>query len=563
MNRLLKILIFSVLLLLLLVGGGYAALLGYVSVRQARLVRQARAFLDKSEEKKALLCLQRALRSNSKDLEANRLMATLLERHGSQQALLQRSKVVELAPTSTDDRLALARTALAFKDLITASNALEGLSPEAKQKATYYNLSGMVATAAGHPASAETHFLTACQLEPTNLVAKLNLAVIRLQQTNVQARTQAQVALQQLSTDSVYGCQALRELVGDALRHRETNEAVIMSRQLVQHTNSTFSDKLLQLDVLRFADDPTYESTLLAVQRAGADDIGKARQMAAWLVSRTGPARALPWMESLSPDIRTNQPVVLLMAECRDTLKDWTGLQTSLQQQHWGELDFMRHAFLARSLRGQELASTAKTEWEQALKDAQSRQAGRQESLAMLLRLAAAWNWTSESEQLLWTFVNQYPKEKWAPVALAQLLYTAGRTQGLMTLYSQLSKVNPDDLLAKNNLSMVALLLDAPQHKPHELAREVYQKAPTNSSYASTYAFSLYRQEKAAEARKVLEQLPQKDLDKPSIAGYYGLVLRALGDTAKAKKYLDLAVSSTNLTFLPEERKLIDQARQM
>src|SRR5512133_3453735 len=99
MNRLTRILIISFVGLAVIVGGGYGAYRGYRSMRETRLLKQARAYIDKSEPKKAVLCLQGVLRRNSKSVEANRMMAELLER-GNQApaALLYRSRVVELNP---------------------------------------------------------------------------------------------------------------------------------------------------------------------------------------------------------------------------------------------------------------------------------------------------------------------------------------------------------------------------------------------------------------------------------------------------------------------------------
>ena len=110
----------------------------------------------------------------------------------------------------------------------------------------------------------------------------------------------------------------------------------------------------------------------------------------------------------------------------------------------------------------------------------------------------------------------------------------------------------------KNNLAMTALLLDAQELKPYDLAREVYQKSPTNASYVSTYAFSLYLQGKNAEALKVMQTLKPQQLQNPSIAGYYGLILKATGDRARARTYLDWAAKAQ---LLPEEKKLFDQAK--
>jgi len=72
----------------------------------------------------------------------------------------------------------------------------------------------------------------------------------------------------------------------------------------------------------------------------------------------------------------------------------------------------------------------------------------------------------------------------------------------------------------------------------------VYQKAPTNAAYVSTYAYSLHLQKKDAEALKVIEQLKPQVLQNPSIAGYYGLILKATGNGAKAKTCLELAFQS-------------------
>ena len=53
------------------------------------------------------------------------------------------------------------------------------------------------------------------------------------------------------------------------------------------------------------------------------------------------------------------------------------------------------------------------------------------------------------------------------------------------------------------------MLLQAWEKKPHELAREVYQKGTNNSAFVSTYAYSLLVQQKAGEALKIMEDLPE------------------------------------------------------
>jgi tetratricopeptide (TPR) repeat protein len=235
-------------------------------------------------------------------------------------------------------------------------------------------------------------------------------------------------------------------------------------------------------------------------------------------------------------------------------LKQWDKDQAWLDHQHWREMEFLRHALLSRALREQRLMDSAKAEWQQALKSAN----GQRQSLTMLLTLCGQWNWVSEGEDLLWTIVDRFPQEKWATRALAETLLIGGQTRPLLRLFDLELKRSPDDLAAMNNLASVALLLDAKEVKANDLALQVYQKAPTNSAFAATYAFSLYRLGKSSDALKVMKQIKQKDLDVPAIAGYYGLILKASGDTAGARAYLDKAVKTR---LLPEEQRLFAQAR--
>jgi len=297
-----------------------------------------------------------------------------------------------------------------------------------------------------------------------------------------------------------------------------------------------------------------FKPALAAFQREAGTNTAKIYELNMWQMARIGPTETLAWLRSLPMNLQTNQPVALFFAECYTALQDWRGLQNSLKQEDWTELEFVRHAYLSRALRGQDLTAAATAEWGLALKTAN----GQKASLVMLLRMAARWGWQSDAEELLWTIVNQYPGEKWAFGALNQALFADGRTRSLMSLYSQELKRSPSDLGMKNNLAMTALLLDAQEQKPYELAREVSEKAPTNAAFVSTYAFSLHRQKKDAEALKVIERLKPQELQNPSIAGYYGLILKATGNGAKARVYLDLAAKGH---LLPEEKKLFEQAR--
>lgn len=537
---------------------GYTSYRGYQVWRQNHLMTMAKGYIAKADIHNTVLCLQQVISINPRNIEACRLMAGLTEAARSPGALVWRQRVLELNPKSFADRLSLVQTAIIFQDYPLAESTLAGVADADKNTAAYQNIAGTAALVAGHPDEAEVYFSTALQLDPSNPVSQVNLAVVRLHGTNELDMAEARIGLQRVilnSTNATLRSQSRRELIIDAMRFHDIPTALEQSKELIEQSNSVFADKLLRLDILKKVLSPDFRPTLAAYQREAASDPTKLFDLSNWQVDRLSPADALGWLQSLPPETQTNQPAALLAAQCQLQLQDWKGLQNSLQNQTWpDELEFERHALLARALREQNLEEASVAEWQLALKGAYEKKA----PLSSLFRLTVQWKWHSEAEQILWTIVNTYPEEESAAQSLRDALISGGRTRPLMQLFSIEQRRNPSNLSLKNDLAMVALLLDAQELKPNELAREAYQQEPTNSSYASTYAFSLYLQGKPADALKVIQQLKPEDLADPGVAGYYGLILKANGDLAGAKTYLNL---SSKAQLLPEEQALFDQAR--
>jgi Flp pilus assembly protein TadD len=547
--------IFLTIILVALAGAvGIMGYRYYRGVRQEQWLSQARVFLAKADFTNAVLRLQRAIRINPRDAEAYRLMAGLAEADRSASAVGWRARVVEINPHSLEDRLALAQTALVMNDVAMATNALGGVDETGQKTAMYHNLAGAASAAGKRFEEAEAHFAEAARIEPGNASWQLNLAALQMRRTDTNLVAQARARLKQLRANPEVRCEVLRELIRDALRFQETNAALGLSKELLQQTNAVFRDQLLRLDVLRQTENGELKAAVAGCQREATPEPAKIHDLARWQMASGSAREALAWLRTLPSAIETSQPVALLEAECRATLRDWAGLDSSLERQTWGEMDFTRRAFRSLALRELRLSEAAKTEWASAVKAGE----GRQERLVMLLRLAAQWNWPAETEEILWAIFNGYPGEKWAGSALSTALHAQGRTQSLMTLFSKQLAANPADLDAKNNLATVALLRNAPEHRPHELAREVYEKDPKNASYAATYAYSLHVLGKNAEALQVMEQLNPDELEMPMVSGYYGLLLKASGDTAKAKKYLEI---SSKAVLLPEEKEIFDKAK--
>src|ERR1035438_2748058 len=191
------------------------------------------------------------------------------------------------------------------------------------------------------------------------------------------------------------------------------------------------------------------------------------------MLTATQAGPTLAWIKSLPAATRTNLPVPLVEADCYMAVKDWPGLLTNYVGQSWGELDCLRLACRARAYKEQGQATSAKTEWLAAMKATQNRR----ELLMQLFNATSGWRWAPEREDVLWAIVNRYPKEQWAVQALTEQLFAAGRTRALLTLFGQAAQNDSPNLALLNNLAMTALLLEAWERKPHDLAQATYAKS--------------------------------------------------------------------------------------
>src|SRR5262245_9202232 len=223
--------------------------------------------------------------------------------------------------------------------------------------------------------------------------------------------------------------------------------------------------------------------------------------------------------------------------------------------QNWKDMEYLRHLLSSVSLRSQGRTLEASVEWRSALTAASPRI----ETLNELVRWTAAWNWGSELDETLWAIVEKFPIEKGAFLALYDRLVQAGNTAALHNLLARVSSFVNLPIELKNNFAVASLLEYPKGERGHDLARETYEKSPSNPYVVSTYAYSLFLQQKRAEALRLLDGLKREDLEEPSIAAYYGIILASTGETAKARHYLEQGLKGR---LLPEERALITKAQR-
>jgi predicted Zn-dependent protease len=522
--------------------------------RETRALEQARQCLAQGDYRRASLNARRTLQVNPRNLEACRIMADLAERSRSPYVLDWRRRIVELSPT-IPNKLMLASTALRSQSppYPLAAQTLDELKDSAGDVAAYHAVSAELALRLKRTAEAAAQFEQASRLEPTNELHQLNLAVLRLQSTNAGAPAAARATLERLRASTNVGPVALRWLVTESLGRNDLPTAERFSRQLLTNSHSVPDDRLQHLTILQKSRNPEFNAYLRAQQKNALTNAAEVYGISTWMIGHGLADDALAWLTGCPAKLRAEQPVPLALVDCYLARKDWLGLDTSLQEQKWGDLEFLRFAFLSRAAAelNQKLAADAR--WRTAIRDADERLG----PLIALLSMANSGGRSEAREDLLWRIAQRFPRERWALRELEQLYLTAGNTHSLNKVYSTMASYAPQNFSAQNNLAATSLLLKLNLPEAHELAKEVFARHPQEPIVTSTYAFSLHLQGRTKEGLALLDKLDAKALETPSVALYYGLLLAAAGETNKAGKYLDIARKSE---LLPEEKVLAAEA---
>ena len=554
-RSILKIILWTVGLILLVSVGG---VVGYKQVRawqQRRLIAEANALVNQGDYRRASLDARRLLQINPESAEACRIMARIMEKAGSRSSLDWRRRVMDLGAATPNDLILLARAALRFDDRGTADVAMSKLPESAKTTADYHALLADLAFAQRDGREMERQLSEAARLDPANKDYTMRLAALRLGSTDRAMRAEGIKTLQELQKDPAVQLEATRFLTEDALRQNMTIVALELARQLDSLPNKTFSDQLLLLSALEAAKDNGLTALLEEMKTASAEDPERVGALITWLNVHKRSAEAIAWSARLQPGIIGQKMVQVALSDAYTTAADWTGLQRLVNSANWGNVDFLRSALQARALRELGNEPEAAAHWNEALKkvSADPRQA------MTLAETVEKWGWRTEAIDLLWVVAKDPVKGGDALRALYGYFARNNDTENLYRVLLHQIERYPNDPNVQNNFAQLALLLNLNADRGRNAAREVYEKDPKNPAYASTYAFALHTAGDTKKALKVLETLTPEQLHTPEIAAYYGILLAAAGDQARAGEFLDLGEKAT---LLPQEKVLLEKARR-
>ena len=554
-RSILKVILWTIGLILLVSVGSAIGYKQFRAWQQRRLIAEANGLLAQGDYRRASLDARRLLQINPESADACRIMARLSEKAGSRSALEWRRRVMDLGVATPNDLILLARAAVRFDDRGTADVAISKLPESAKTSAEYHALLADIAFAQRDGVEMERQLSEAARLEPANKDYTMRLAALRLGATDRELRAKGKQTLEEMQSDPLLRREATRFLTEDALRLNNTLTALELARQLDSFPDKSFADRILLLTALDAAKDNSFAAFLDEMKTASADDPERVAAVMTWLNMHKRAADAIEWSTKLPPGIMGQKMVQIALSDAFIGARDWTGLQRLVNSGNWGALDFLRSALHARALRelGNEPDSAA--QWNEALKKV----AADPRQTLTLAETVEKWGWRAEAIELLWLIAKDPMKGDDALRVLYGYFAKNGDTQNLYRVLLHQVEIHPEDPNVQNNLAQLSLLLNLNADRGQKLAREVYEKDPKNPAYVSTYAFALHVQGDTRKALKALETLTSEQLHQPGIAAYYGIMLAAAGDTARAAEFLDLGEKAS---LLPQEKALIEKARR-
>ncbi|MEI6076281.1 MAG: hypothetical protein WCS94_11940, partial [Verrucomicrobiota bacterium] len=526
----------------------------YQSHQGQRWVQQAEAQLARGNFEQAELCAKAALKVNSGNPMAIRVMADVADHTGSSNSLAWRQLELKLIPGVTN-QFALVNSALQVEPppFPTATRTLAEIPPAYQPTATYQRLAGTLALKLGQNQKAERFFTELIRLEPTNSLNRLSLAMIQIASTDQPVRQSARSTLEALASDPLVGLQAIRPLAAESFERHDWVRAEYFSRQVTTNAQATFSDQIFHLTILHASQSPDFTATLKQLEHAAETNAFNADALAEWLNGSGHAQQALDWLAGLPTKFTLTGELPITRANSYIALEKWRELERYLKTP-WLGYEPIRYALLARAEEKQFKSIDEVIAWKRAL----GLTLTSPQLLPRLADLTMAWGWDTRNEAVLWVAVNKCADPIWAVNALNQLCISKHDQEGLWRLAKIAYQRNPKDNQAGNNYAWYSLLLNLDVPQARKIAQAAYTNNRTNAVYAKTYALSLFKQDRYREAVLVFQKLSREQLDTPANSVYYGIMLAAAGDIEAAKPFLK---RSSQAWLLPEEESLVAHAQ--
>jgi len=538
---------------------GYGSKL-YENWHDRRLLQQATTLLQDGKLSKAAQIAHELARRHPDSLAGLSILADTAEKQNLEDAVQWRERIARLLPKDPESQLNLASAALRFGKLDLAREALNRLSPRDRDSAAFHVVAGWLARAEGNFVEQEEQFAAAVSKEPKNDLYQFNLAALQIRSKDAEKNNNARDTLERLRSVAPYRTGALRALLNDSVERNDLIAADGFAQQLQMSPEVTFGDYLLCLNFYRKLNEKKFRQLLEKVKPFAARDASDLTSLIDWMNQNGLAGEVVKWADKLPPTRLSSPPASVAVADAYATVKNWSHLKRRTRTGNWGDAEYLRLAYDAiaeRHLRSGS-GSSASSDFEKLWQSADELARSQPERELTLARLATKWQLTKQAEEL-WARVEENSTMRREALDNLRRLYRDNdETTRLYEVLQRLHESSPNEAPITADLARLGLDLGENTERSHQLAKEAYDRVPNDVNCAVTYAFSLHRLGRNAEAFAIVRSLPPDQLHDSHAAVYVALVLVERSELEGAKDYIDAA---ENGKLYPEEKKLLEEAK--
>jgi Tfp pilus assembly protein PilF len=470
-------------------------------------------------------------------------------------AVTFRRQAVLLRPSDTALILDWAGEAVAAENFSEAEIALGKLPADFRVGSAWaQRLVGEMAKRRGDLVTALRQFETAVRLGGPLAENEIPLGIILVGSGNAEDQRAGRELLNRWRNDSAWGLEALRALLANALAQGDVARLPELAEALMAHPAHERADTLNGLLALEKSAPAQFTRVLNEVQRSRSADPAQVAELVGWLSGIGHAADAVSWLGNLPPEIVRVPPVAPALADALRVTNRWADLRIAVLDAEWGEIDFLRRAYLMIAERGRGEGTRADELWS-GLKETSRLNGGRALFLAGTLY---SWGDQAKAVELWWMSAEQAGVGVSALASLARHYQLKRDAEGLHRTFRRLHELKSADARVANNYAFFAALTGHNLPGVERITLANHEEYPDEPVYAATRAFVLHITGKTAAAVALLPRFAAAAEQSPALAFTSGLVLVGAGRNAEARKHL-ANVDERSLTL--RELELLNQAR--
>jgi tetratricopeptide (TPR) repeat protein len=535
------------------------ALLQYRLWKQDRALAQAKEFIQKRDAPRAQVALEVALNAVPGNYAAWRVAADIMDQVGAAQAVKLRRRIVQAVPDSASDRASLVMSALRFRDLNTAREALSEMTPEQADEPPSLHAALAFAIETDNAAVADALFDRIKPLFPLNDDIKVAHGMLRLRHPSAEKAAVAKKDLEGIAANPKHSLQIHREFMALALAKKDYAEGRRWLEKIEQNPESNFSDRLQRANLELLVEKKPFQDVFARLANNVPATGPEIALFTRWLLVQGKAAEAARWIDARPAALQNDPDVLHVRADVFAEMKQWDKLSNLLESGAWGPTtkDTIKLAMSVQVIGSRGNAGLKRQMWDEALQSAGPSLS----SLRILQRLAALWQWDDESERTLWAIAKAFPDQTWAYQALFDFSRQQKKAVAMRDIMAALRAADPTVLRYQSDWAMLSLLTEPTPswNTPKEMLRKLYSQSPKNAFFATGYAFALAQIGRNDEALALVEKLPESDREYPPRAPYLCFIYGVNHRREKFAKYEPLG---KNVDLLNEERRLLVAGRE-